>query len=416
MKLEFLPKMPKKQQQQPLGKFRTVICIDFAQNLIHLSNMTMGEPNSYRHETAAIKTRVFDDEFFKKFSEILGNYAKKYPVDQNASATVVLPNNFVSTNIVNLPTMGKKTGDSLNVMLGELYKNREKLKINNAVMLQNKQYTTYAISIMNQDLLSKLYGVCAENRMTPHNITFAANAIINGVANLNNALSSKTYAFLDIKPESGTVILVNKGRTAGFYDLPFGYSIMQKNRLAAENMLFDFPEADLLVLNAMEKAKLKKLTMLENDNAAQTAQAISEIDGEQGEVEVYDSELERVNPDAIPTQKVLPKKVPLRLPKFMTRPMPSGEQEYAYENFRILIKWALNIIASNKSNLLEPIDKVFVNLPAEFDYIFEMTNSEQEENGCEFVRFTARNADNFLNNMELYGGFFDESPNYSNDF
>jgi len=407
--------MQKKQQQQPLGKFRTVINIDFENEAVHLCNMTMGEPNSYRHETAPLKSKSFDDEFFKNLSTALSNYSKKYPVEQNASATVVVSDNFVSTNILNIPTMGKKTMDSLNVLISEFYKNREQLKINQTLISQNKQYSTFALSIMNQELLSKIYGVCAENRMTPHNITFNSNAIINGVINLNNSMSNKTYAFLDIKPEKSVVILVNKGRTAGFIDLPFGSSILHKNRLAYENMLFDNPEADLLVLNAMEKARLKQLTMMENESAAQTAQALNEQLNENTPDSSYESELEKVNPVSA-TQKVLPKKTPLKLPKFMTRPLPNSENEYVYENFRIFIKWALNAVTNNKGNFTEKVDRIYVNMPGEFDFLYDMTNAEKGENKFEFLKFNPRNAGDFLSSLELYGGFFDESPNTTNNF
>ena len=54
-----------------------------------------------------------------------------------------------------------------------------------------------------------------------------------------------------------------KGKVCGCYPLPFGYSMLYKSRLAAEDLLFDHSSGELLVLNAKERAKSHALTTVD---------------------------------------------------------------------------------------------------------------------------------------------------------
>ncbi len=410
--------------------FSTVITIDPEESLIRFFSMTAGDENSLSNETKKCKTRLFDKEFFDRFGELVNDYALQYPSAQAAGVTIVLPDRSVATDVISIPTLRrKKIDESLSVAINDLYKNSSELKINSFMTTQNKQYTTYGLSIMQNSLLSSLYTACSTCKMIPQAITFAANSTVNAVQTLNPKLNNGTYLFMDIKSNYTRVSFVSKGRTCGYYFLPFGYSILENTRhLAAEDMLFDHSKADLLVLNAKEKAKAKQLTMMQNDNATQLGESIAEDEANANEnkaEDILDDEDEgdvftkgNVTQTATQTFKTLPKKQPRKLPKYMLRPSPTSEDEYTYENFRLFVKWALNLIQTNRKQLWQDKpESVYVNMPSKFNFVYDMVNEEKKQNGVTFVPLDLKGvSDNIVNNLESYGGFFTSQFNQSNNF
>ena len=415
--------------------FSTVITIDPEDSLIKFFSMTAGDENSLNSETKKCKTRLFDKEFFETFQEIVNDYALQHPSAQAAGVTIVLPDRSVATDVISIPTLRrKKTEESLSVAINDLYKNSSDLKINSFMTLQNKQYTTYGISIIRNSILSSLYTACSTCKMLPQAITFAANSTVNAVQSLNPKLNNETYLLMDIKSDFTRISFVSKGRTCGYYSLPFGYSILEHTRhLAAEDMLFDHSKADLLVLNAKEKAKAKQLTMMQDDNATQIGESMAEDEAEANtnetpnDDEFPDDEDENegdvftkanVNQQSNVVFKTLPKKQPRRLPKYMLRPAPHSEDEYTYENFRLFVKWALNLIQTNRKQLWQDKpDCVYVNMPNKFNFLYDMVNEEKKQNGVTFSPLDTKGiGDNILNNLECYGGFFTSQFNQSNNF
>lgn len=417
------------------SEFSTVISVDPRASAVHFYSMTAGDKDSLTHDVKNYRARPFDKEFFQIFTKYLEEYSQQYPSVQTAATTLIMPDNIVATDLVSVPTMShRRTEDSVNVAIDTLYKNRHELRINHCMTAQNKQYTTFALTAIRQEILSAFYTACATNKMTPQCVTFASNSAANAVQIINPKLKSTSFLLLDIKPEFTRVSIVVKGRAAGCYFLPFGFSILQKVRLAAEDMLFDHSVGELVVLNAKEKARAKQLTMMGEDAAAQLGSSMAEDaaeNGENGEAgkpaeeDDWSEEAEaRAEAEKLTAQpigapiKSLPKKQPRKLPKFMLRPQPSGEREYAYENFRIFVKWALNILQANEKLTMQGApEAVYVNMPEEFDYLFDMVNEEQEENGILFASAGCNGEKELINrNLELYGGFFAPQLNKSNNF
>ena len=120
----------------------------------------------------------------------------------------------------------------------------------------------------------------------------------------------------------------------------------------------------------------------------------------------------------IVTPKIMAKKTPRRLPKFMQRPIPETDEEIACENFRVFVKWALTLIASNdKLTQLGKPESVYVNLPQMLSFVLDKANEEREENGVEFKLLDNGDYDaNVLVNLEMYGGFFPRAINPANRF
>ena len=104
----------------------------------------------------------------------------------------------------------------------------------------------------------------------------------------------------------------------------------------------------------------------------------------------------------------------------MLRDNPTDKDGYVYENFRVFVKWALTLIQRNPNIVMQGKPEfVVVNLPEQYDFVFEMVNNDQKtNNGLEFVNFDAKEERSELitSHLELYGGFVQSKANSVNVF
>jgi hypothetical protein len=247
------------------------------------------------------------------------------------------------------------------------------------------------------------------------NITFSANSAADAAFVLNPKLKNSSFVLLDIKERTARYSIVVKGRTLGYYSLPFGYSVISKTRMISEDLLFDHSPAELLVLNAKEKALAKQLTVGEEIAAIE-----SEVVGENVEQTDAENAFEASEDASFEARYSMgySKKVARKLPKFMLRENPSSREGYAYENFRIFMKWTLDLIANNAllANL-GSIDTVFVNMPADNDFLYDMANQEQEEHKVKFLPLLdSQDQEIVVRNLDLVGGFYVKQYNKINNF
>lgn len=382
------------------NKFRIQICIaiDTECSAIHFYYIDGTDKATLKIEDYPYKEDAFSKEFISEFSQIVANYANKHPENlSEIGVTLVLPDRVVAMDTVSVPSISRKKNDeSLDVAIESLYKNRGKLVINSVLASQNKQLVTYSLSIINSELLTSLKDACTSANMTPVMVTYAANTAAAAAEAINSKLKNASYLLLDIKNGSSHFAFVAKGRVSGFYALPFGSDIISGNRLAAEDVLFEHSTAELIVLNAKEKARAKQLTMMNNESAAENTDVDEEALNDPTNVNV---EVQAV------TYKTLPKKIARKLPKFMLRETPTDEQGYEYENFRIFMKWALNLIESNdKLSLQGKPETVYVNMPHEFEPLIALANEEKSENEIEFAMLETKEKEIVSNHLELYGG------------
>ena len=89
-----------------------------------------------------------------------------------------------------------------------------------------------------------------------------------------------------------------------------------------------------------------------------------------------------------------------------------------YENFRYFIKWTLDLInANDRLTSISPFGAVYVNMPKEFDFLFDKTNAEESENKIHSASLELYNEKPVIvDNLELYGGFFVKQYNRKNNF
>ena len=405
----------------------TTIAIDAERSVFHFYSMIGNDKSTITHRIKSYSGGQFDESFFVKFKEAVKEFAQETPSEAVRKVTVILPDKAVMTDTIRIPTMkgSGKTKKTLEVTLRGLYRNYNDLHIVSHVAEQNKQYSTFAIAAVQKKIISSIYAACSENKLFVDTLTYASSAAVGGAVLLYPKLKNASYLFLDIKDEYSRFAFVANGKTVGYYMLPFGLEFLRDPRLEQEDMLFDHSYAELTVLNAREKAKSKKLTVMafgeefadaisdaeeESDELAEVVDSDEEIisDGEDiadEESETEDEGLENARP--LLNQKIFIKKSPRRLPKFMLREIPETEEGIAYENFRVFIKWALTLINENErlTELGKP-EFVCVNLPKELMSVLDMANEEAEENGIAFACLPNEEEDAILSNLELYGGLF----------
>lgn len=381
--------------------YSTTISIDTSNSTFHFYSMLGTDKKTIKHHVKSYSGEQFGDEFFDRLKKVVSDYAKNNPTDSVRKVTVVLPDSVILTDTFRVPTMKGlgQTKKALEATMSGLYRNYNDLRIASAVTEQNKQSSTYAIAAVRKDLISSIYSAFSESKMVVETVTSASGATVNSVSMLNPKLKNATYVFLDVKDVYSRVIFVANGIPVGSYKLPFGLELLRSEEVIQEDVLFDHSSAELAIINAKERARSQELTVMTSE------------DGENGEQLMTDGVQLRDESDAddeLQTgPKVLAKKAPRKLPKFMQRDVPETQEGVAAENFRIFVKWALTLIRENtRLTALGMPAFVSVNLPVDLIGVLDAANEESAENGISFVHFSNKEGSPELANLELYGGFF----------
>lgn len=397
--------------------YRMTILIDAAHSAFHFYSMIDDDVQTIKHYIKNYTATLFSDDFFKKFKKAVKQFADENPSETVRKVTVVLPDCAVLTDTVKIPTLRGfgQTRKTLEAALGSLYRNYNDLGVQCALAKQNKAYSTFAIIAAQKRIISSIFAACSENRLLVDTLSYASGSAVCAASIIEPKLKNASYLFLDVKDIYSRFVFVAGGKTVGYYTLPFGLEFLRKPKLTQEDMLFDHSYAELTVLNAQEKAKSKKLTVMGDEYV--DAVLDSDEEGEDGEelesqAPEQDAAEESTAPTA-PTQKIFTKKQPRKLPKYMLRPVPETEEGILYENFRVFVKWALTLIAGNArlTDLGKP-ECVCVNLPSDLAPVLDKVNEEAEENGIPFVCLPeADETKDISSHLELFGGLYPKQIN-----
>ncbi len=402
--------------------YSTTIAIDTERSVIHFYSMNGNDVSSIAHTIKSYPGGQLDDVFFQKFKDAVRDYTRQMPSESVRKITVILPDNAVLTDVVKIPTMkgSGQTKKALDVTLESLYRNYSDLKISSYIADQNKQYTTFAITAVQERIVAAIYAACSENKLLVDTLTFASGALIGGALQFNSKLKNASYLFLDIKDIYSRFVFVANGKPVGYYTLPFGREILEEQSVVSEDMLFDHSYAELTIRNARERARSQKLTVMtlgEDTDNLLTEDPDDEDDEfmtgdflHEASATADDEEETAAGLDSQSEQKLFARKIPRELPQFMCRETPTTKEGFAYENFRIFVKWALTLIEGNPD--LIALDKpkfVCVNLPRSLISVLGKVNEEAGENGIIFTRLPSQiEAPSVVGNLELYGGLFPE--------
>ena len=264
-----------------------------------------------------------------------------------------------------------------------------------------------------KSIIDTLNATFSESGMLSEVITYSSSSSVAAITSIDRSLANGSFLFLDVKDVYSRFIFVNNGRAVGFYKLPFGLEYLASEDVIGEDMLYDRSLGELAVINAHERAKAKKLSVLrelngDDSSAVRDMESTLNLGREDGELDGGDAASFRT--EALNAQnkiKIMQKRAPRKLPPYMQRPIPETKEGVVIENFRVFVKYALMLIRSNPILVaMGAPEFVSVNLPERFDFIFSAI-AEETDNGIRFVRFSAN--EDIANNLELYGGLKSDS-------
>lgn len=365
-------------------KIKSVVAIDPEKTAVRFFVLDGGAEEGYKQDRVGFFATPADENYFTDLQALLAKYREENPQFPTEEVTLLLPDDWFISDYIAIPTAGKSAmKNDLAVATEALYKNAKQLSFHNFVLAQDKNSTVYSLIGIRTELLTRFYGAFSGAGYSVKNATFRSNAAVNGAISVNPKLATASYLLLDIGKRSTRIIFVVKGKTKGWYALPFGYAVLQKNPPVDEKSLFEHAAAELLVLNAKETARAKQLTQaIETPVQDETGE---EENAENEELALADGADEREN--------------------------------IAYENFRIFMKWALELIVRNGDITTHGVpEAVYVQLPSEYGYLLEKANLEIEENKYRFVALGAKKDSVAERALALYGGLFAAQYNKPNNF
>ena len=245
--------------------------------------------------------------------------------------------------------------------------------------------------------------------------------------------------FVDINENDTQIVVSSKGKTAGFSNLPFGYSTIARETVVNEQTLWNHDVAELAVINAQETAKAKKLTVAISENEYKTEDDFTAAEEEPiedtpylnkddgAEYSLTDEQIEQQRleeeknrqADQLTTAakiRVFTRKSPKKLPKFMQRPEPQNEEEMVEENFRSILKRILLYNEFNQQNKnLNDFEYVLLNIPERFAFLVDRLSND-EQNKVTFRRVDSSVFADSVGALDLAGALYMKSYNTENNF
>jgi len=374
-----------------------------------------------------------------------GEYAEAYaeafrrsPVDKRLRAIYIMPQNMYGIDYVTVPSISKSR--HLGLIRTELktqYKNFNEMIFNCFPVRTEKTGSRYCLLMANKILLEQIRDVFSANRVDVAAFIPSGVAAIEGAGLLNSGIK-KTQSLLFLADgKKGFIAECGRSGLLGDQTIPYGTNALSTEKVIPERLLYNPDSAQLLVINAKERAKATKLTMAINieeehieedkaspssfaatqtDNAPSTIQKdeVSEpappaeeaatSDAEQNTTEqtfstediaairkeaeaekteesddYYEEDDQSERQDVTEEQKIktLTKSAVRVLPKFMRRALPETPRGFILENFRLFEKKLLLLARELRysEGATEPT-VIFMYLPLEYSYIAEQMNIE----------------------------------------
>lgn len=257
--------------------YMTVLGIDMRRGAFHQYNVLGDDVKSVMHTTQNYTGASFTEDFYKKFANVVEKFVENNPSETVRQIAFIVPDEVAALDNVRLPTLRshKLIKNLLDTKLSEIYLNRDDLEIRTFQVEKNRQYCTYSVTAIQEKVLNSLYTVCSENKLYADVLTYASASTVTAVATLNPKWKNESYLFLDIKDVYSRFIFVADGRCVGSYPLPFGMEFLSTPKYVQEDMLFDHSMAELTVLNARERAKSKKLSVLDNEHVGEMTESVN---------------------------------------------------------------------------------------------------------------------------------------------
>ncbi len=374
----------------------SVIYLDEANQKIRFYYKDKDNLGKYIYAEESFCHNLFEKDFITSFANIVRIHFDKKSFGRTA---IILPDSWFFTDTIKLPLIQRKAMKaSLRFAFNTIYKNFKELRYMSYSLHKDKKNVVYAIVGAKKVVFERIFASLTQAGVDIAGITYATHAIVDKAISLNSKIKSGSSIVVDVKENCTTFGLVVNGKNISYFNLPFGYACFSDSVMYREESYYDHSSSELLVLNAKEKAKNKKLTTYDAEQEVTEDVSVEDVEKT---VIVSDDEIGVDQTIAFGNKKIKLKK----LPQYMLRHMPDTSEGFIYENFRPIVKWALELARGNQDLFVNGVPKnVFINLPNKFNCVFDKI---KEEGGSKinFIPVSTAESDSEQKaNLAIYGG------------
>ena len=316
----------------------------------------------------------------------------KYPAP--LPATFILPHCLYGVDYISLPAIKKsRLEESFKTELRSMYKNYDELIFRSADIYTGRASVTSRVVFTRRELLDAIRACFAKvnlqvTRFVPYGVS-----VLEGAAKLNSAVRKTPCLVLDIGDKYSYIAAFGKDTLLGGAEIPFGAEALSDTRVMSERVLYQHDSAELLVINARERAKSTKLTMAINLEEEKIDDSILSDEDEVApnpelpdlthageeqtatDADEFDDDDETPEQAPLPTVKTLRKSAVRQLPKFMRREEPTTKEGYLLENFRLFERRVLLTARDMAlSEYFPRIEAIYLSLPEQFAFIADEMN------------------------------------------
>lgn len=315
------------------------------------------------------------------------------------SAVFILPHNLYGVDFVTLPAIKKVKAESFKTELRSMYKNFDALTFLTSDLYTGKSSVTSRVVFVQKQVLESIRNSFQKINVTVDRFLPFGAAVLEGAAKLNSGVRKAPCFVLDMEEKYSYLAAYGKETLIGGMEIPFGVEALSDVRVMSERMLYQHDSAELLVINARERAKSTKLTMAINLEEAKIDDSVlsdedeipenpelpdlTRVGEEQppadaSENDEFDDEEDgedKPGQTQLPSIKTLRKSLVRQLPKFMQREVPTTPEGFVTENFRLFEKRILLLARDMALTEYYPRpEAVFLSMPQRYAFLAEEMN------------------------------------------
>lgn len=175
------------------------------------------------------------NQIFELLDRLLSYHLANNPLGPN-DAYIVLPDHFVFTQIIVLPSMPTaKSNATLKAEIARIMPKNQKYGTTVTQISKTKTNAVFSVRFVLEEVLDDCVRACKKNGLNLRGISYSANCLLNSFLALGTQSKNQDLMFLDIKEKSSTLVCQLGGKNAMFFTLPIGQNFLsseQKNYLS----------------------------------------------------------------------------------------------------------------------------------------------------------------------------------------
>lgn len=340
-------------------------------------------------------------------SAILSSIQNIEKLSTPLTADFIMPHFMYGVDFITLPSIKKShLGENFKTELRNMYKNYDELVFLSNEIYSAKASVTYSVFFTQKKVLSDLRAAFGKVNINIGRFLPYGSTLVCGAMKMNSAVRKNPCLILSLEKNYGYIAAFGRDTLMGGLEIPFGIEALSDSKVMSERTLYRDDSAELLVINARERAKSTKLTMAiniedekiddsiqddEDENKEENTVSVSEIaaiNEENPELpditkagtendDEYDDDDDEDDAPEVKNIKTLNKSAVRVLPKFMRRPTPETPQGFVMENFRLFERRILLTAREmTLSGYMPKPETVYMFLPQEMSFVADVMAHE----------------------------------------